>query len=231
MTKYVANCMLAVRISLMNDFANLCELVGADITMVRKGIAMDPRIGSKFLFPGVGYGGSCFPKDMKALITLAEDLGYPLRILEAADRVNERQKRVIPEKVLKHFDGNVRGKQFALWGLSFKPNTDDLREAPSLIIIESLLNNGARIVAYDPVAMENMKKLIGDRIAYAESSYKAVENADALIIVTEWNEFRTPDFEYMLKIMAKPIIFDGRNILLPKAARELGFIYYSLGRP
>ncbi len=232
MTKYAANSMLATRISFMNDLALLCERVGADINKVRKGIGSDPRIGSKFLYAGTGYGGSCFPKDVKALIKTAAENEHPLRILEAVETVNEDQKSILVKKMLEFYGGkeNIKGKTFALWGLSFKPNTDDMREAPALVIIDELTKMGAQIKAYDPVAMEEAKRRIGDKIFYAKNQYEATENADALLIVTEWNEFRMPDFEKLNTNLKEKIIFDGRNIYQPETLQEKDYCYFSIGR-
>ncbi len=232
MTKYAANSMLATRISFMNDLALLCERVGADINNVRKGIGSDPRIGPKFLYAGTGYGGSCFPKDVKALIKTAAENNHPLRILEAVENVNEDQKSVLVKKMIDFYCGaeNLSGKTFALWGLSFKPNTDDMREAPSLVIIDELTKMGATVRAYDPVAMNECKRRIGDKIVYTQNQYEATEQADALLIVTEWNEFRIPDFEKLTKNLKEKIIFDGRNIYQPEMMREKGFSYISIGK-
>lgn len=230
MTKYAANAMLATKISYMNDIANLCELVGADINMVRRGIGSDPRIGNKFIYPGTGYGGSCFPKDVKALIKTARDYKHRLEILEAVENVNNRQKSVLVDKLKKYFKNNLKGKKIALWGLSFKPKTDDMREAPALVIIERLKELGALVSAYDPVAMDETKRRIGDIIEYAEDEYKAIEGADALLIVTEWADFRTPDFVRMGNLMNHKLIFDGRNIYDPEEMKDYDFTYYSIGR-
>ncbi|MFN4299382.1 MAG: UDP-glucose dehydrogenase family protein [Thermaurantimonas sp.] len=230
MTKYAANAMLATRISFMNDIANLCELAGADVNMVRKGIGSDPRIGSKFLYSGIGYGGSCFPKDVKALIKTGKELGYELRILEAVEEVNEAQKERMFEKIMRHFKGNIQGRRFAIWGLSFKPNTDDMREAPSLVIIDKLLKHGAQVIAYDPVAMNEAKKhYLGDTIEYAKDEYDALADADALILVTEWTVFRAPSFKVIKKLLKEPVIFDGRNIYDRRELRAMGFTYYGVG--
>ncbi len=229
MTKYAANAMLATKISFMNDIANLCEIMGADVNLVRKGIGSDPRIGNKFIYPGIGYGGSCFPKDVKALIKTAQENGYRMRILQAVEQVNESQKSVLVDKILKHFNDAVKGKTFALWGLSFKPKTDDMREAPSLVIIDKLIQAGAKIVAYDPVAIHEAKKIIGEQINYVTKPDKALVDADALIIATEWPEFRSPDFNVMKKLMKGNAIFDGRNIYDPVEMKELGFDYYCIG--
>lgn len=229
MIKYAANSMLATRISFMNDLANLCELVGADINMVRKGIGSDTRIGSKFLYPGCGYGGSCFPKDVKALIKSASDYDYSLEILKAVENVNNRQKETLYNKVYEYFDGNLKGKKIAMWGLAFKPNTDDMREAPSLILAEKFTSMGAKIFAYDPVAMDEAKRRLGDKITLCKSPYEATENADALLLVTEWSEFRVLDYK-LLEKMKQKLIFDGRNIYDPKEVRKFGFQYFGIGR-
>lgn len=229
MTKYAANSMLATKISFMNDIANLCEIVGADVNMVRKGIGSDARIGNKFIYPGVGYGGSCFPKDVKALIRTAAEKGYNMRILESVEEVNEDQKMVLVNKVMKQFNGDIKGKTFAMWGLSFKPKTDDMREAPSLVIIEKLLEGGAKVKAYDPVAMKEAKHMLGDKIEYVNDQDEALIDADALLLVTEWPEFRVPNFNVMAKLMKQKIVFDGRNIYDPTEMNELGYIYYGIG--
>lgn len=229
MTKYAANAMLATKISFMNDVANLCELMGADVNMVRKGIGSDARIGTKFIYPGVGYGGSCFPKDVKALIRTAKEQHYNMRILNAVEEVNELQKEVLFTKVKKHFNGDLKGKRFALWGLSFKPKTDDMREAPSLVIIEKLLQAGASVVAYDPVAMHEAQRILGDTVAYSEEMYGTLDKADALLIITEWPEFRSPDFAEMNRRLNQPVIFDGRNIFDQADIRAQGFTYYCIG--
>ncbi|MGF1586016.1 MAG: UDP-glucose dehydrogenase family protein [Bacteroidales bacterium] len=230
LTKYAANSMLATRISFMNEIANFCEIVGADINSVRKGIGSDSRIGNKFIYAGIGYGGSCFPKDVKALINSGNEMGYPLQILRAVESVNDRQKEVLSAKILKHFNGDIKAKRFAIWGLSFKPNTDDMREAPSLVIIEKLLEGGASVIAYDPVAMEESKRKTGDTIEYAKDQYDALVDADALIVVTEWNEFRTLNYKVIEKLLTQKIIFDGRNLYEPSEMEEFGFTYYSIGR-
>jgi len=231
MIKYTANAMLATRISFMNEISNLCERVGADVHAVRKGVGADPRIGARFLFPGVGYGGSCFPKDVKALIQTARESGYEMRVLRAVEEVNEAQKRLLVDKMLDHFDGDLSGRTIALWGLAFKPRTDDMREAPSMVIIERLLEAGARVQAFDPASMEVAKREVSDEVILCESNYAALEGADALALVTEWNEFRNPDFNKMLSRMRSPVIFDGRNIYDPAKVRKLGFTYYGMGRP
>lgn len=229
MTKYAANSMLATKISFMNDIANLCEIMGADVNMVRKGIGSDGRIGNKFIYPGIGYGGSCFPKDVKALIKTAKDNGYTMQILESVEAVNEAQKSVLFNKIIKHFDGNLKGKTFAMWGLSFKPKTDDMREAPSLVIIEKLLAAGANVKAYDPVAMKEAKHILGEQIEYTKNENNALIDADALLIVTEWPDFRSPDFQVVKKLMKGNAIFDGRNIYDIAEMKELGFDYYCIG--
>ena len=230
MTKYAANSMLATRISFMNDIANLCELVGADVNMVRSGIGSDTRIGRKFLYPGIGYGGSCFPKDVKALIKTAEQNGYRMRVLQAVEEVNEYQKGVLFEKLDKHFEGNLSGKNIALWGLSFKPETDDMREAPALVLIDKLLKAGCRVRAYDPAAMDECRRRIGNRIDYAADMYDAVLDADALLLLTEWKEFRLPSWAVVKKAMRYPLVLDGRNIFGQKEMEEQGFIYYCIGQ-
>jgi len=227
--KYAANAMLATKISFMNEVANLCELVGADVDQVRKAIGADRRIGTSFLFPGVGYGGSCFPKDVKAVMKSASDRGYDFRILGAVDAVNQQQKERLVAKMQQHF-GNLSGKTIALWGLAFKPRTDDMREAPAIPIIERLLEKGATVRAFDPAAAPVAKKIFDDRIALCERSYDALHGADALAIVTEWNEFREPDFDKMKSLLKSPVVFDGRNIYTPEQMRALGFTYFSIGR-
>jgi UDPglucose 6-dehydrogenase len=229
LTKYAANAMLATRISFMNDVAALCERVGADVDHVRKGMGADSRIGYPFLFPGVGYGGSCFPKDVKALVATARDQGLELDILRAVERTNERQKKTLLDKAKKHF-GELAGRTFAVWGLAFKPKTDDMREAPSIVVIEGLLGKGAKVRAHDPVAAGVARRHFQDRITYSETPYDTLEGADALFIVTEWNDFRHPDFERMKTMMKQPVVFDGRNVLDPSRMRELGFTYYGVGR-
>ena len=230
MTKYAANSMLATKISFMNDIANLCELVGADVSMVRKGIGSDARIGNKFIYPGTGYGGSCFPKDVQALIKTADEYGHSLEILKAVEAVNYRQKSILVSKIKSHFGNQLNGLKFGLWGLSFKPKTDDMREAPSLVIIEMLLNEGANVIAYDPVAMEEAERMLGNKIIYAKDEFEACIDVDALVIVTEWPEFRIPNFRVIQKLMKNNIIFDGRNIYEPEEMKELNFNYYSIGR-
>ncbi len=229
MTKYAANSMLATRISFMNDIANLCEIVGADVNMVRSGIGSDTRIGRKFLYPGIGYGGSCFPKDVKALIKTAEQNGYTMRVLSAVEEVNGRQKSILFEKLMKHFNGDLKGKTIALWGLAFKPETDDMREAPALVLIDKLLKAGCQVRAYDPAAMQECKRRIGDSIYYACDMYDAVLDADALMLVTEWKEFRLPSWAVIKKTMAQQIVLDGRNIYEKKEMEELGFTYHCIG--
>ena len=230
MTKYAANSMLATRISFMNDIANLCELVGADVNMVRSGIGSDTRIGRKFLYPGIGYGGSCFPKDVKALIKTAEQNGYTMRVLRAVEDVNEAQKGVLFEKLMKQFNGDLKGKTIALWGLAFKPETDDMREAPGLVLIDKLLKAGCQIRAYDPAAMNECKRRIGDVIYYARDMYDAVLDADVLMLITEWKEFRLPSWAVNKKTMNQQIVLDGRNIYDKKEMEELGFIYSCIGK-
>lgn len=230
MTKYAANAMLATRISFMNDIANLCEIVGADINMVRKGIGSDNRIGNRFLYAGIGYGGSCFPKDVKALINTAKLNNYPMRILQAVEEVNEEQKSLLFHKLEKHFNGDLKGKRIALWGLAFKPETDDMREAPSLVLIEKLLAAGCEVYAYDPVAVEEAKRRIGDSVHYAKDIYDAVVDADALLLVTEWKEFRMPSWSAIKKLMSTPLVLDGRNIYDIKEMEENGFVYHCIGR-
>ena len=229
MTKYAANAMLATRISFMNDIANLCEILGADVNMVRLGIGSDPRIGSKFLYPGIGYGGSCFPKDVKALIKAGEDNNYPLRLLQAVENINEDQKSILVDKLLKFYNGDISGKKIALWGLSFKPNTDDMREAPSLVIIDKLLKHNAQVSAYDPASMEETKRRIGNVINYASDMYEAVKDAEALILVTEWSEFRLPDWSLIRDLMRTHLVLDGRNIYDASEMKEMGFYYYCIG--
>jgi UDPglucose 6-dehydrogenase len=231
LTKYAANAMLAVRISFMNDISALCERVGADVDQVRKGLGSDKRIGYPFLFPGVGYGGSCFPKDIKALATTAREYGLEFDLMRAVERTNERQKKVLVQKALKHFQGDLSGKTFAVWGLAFKPKTDDMREAPSIEVIEGLIAKGAKVRAHDPVATEPAKRIFGDRITFAATPYDALQGADALFVVTEWNEFRRPDFDRMKSLLKAPVVFDGRNVYDPKAMRERGFTYFGIGRP
>lgn len=230
LTKYAANSFLATKISFMNEIAQLCERMGADVDMVRRGIGSDDRIGKRFLFSGIGYGGSCFPKDVQALIKSAASHDYDFKILNAVERVNEKQKMHIVEVLKNHFNGSLAGKHFALWGLAFKPNTDDIREAPALTIIQALLDNGATVTAFDPEATTHVKGVIGDSISYAPNQYAALENTDALIIATEWSVFRTPDFDEISKKLPSKLIFDGRNLFELQAMKELGFTYYSIGR-
>jgi len=229
MTKYAANAMLATKISFMNDVANLCEIMGADVNMVRRGIGSDARIGSKFIYPGVGYGGSCFPKDVKALIKTAKDNHYNMRILNAVEEVNDFQKTVLFNKVNTHFNNQLKGKTFAIWGLAFKPKTDDMREAPSLVIIENLLKAGANVVAYDPVAVHEAKRILGDAISYSDEMYDTLTKADALLIITEWPEFRSPDFDEISKRLNNKVIFDGRNIFDFNEMKNMGYNYYCIG--
>lgn len=230
LTKYAANSMLATKISFMNDIANLCELVGADVNMVRNGIGSDTRIGYKFIYPGAGYGGSCFPKDVKALIKTSDEKNYSLEILKAVERVNDYQKAVLFNKLNAHFNGDLKGKKIALWGLSFKPKTDDMRNAPSLVIIDKILKAGGHVRAYDPVAMEEGKRRIGNAIEFSPDQYDTLIDADALILVTEWSEFRVPNFNIVSKLLKNKVIFDGRNIYDPEEMKELGYTYYSIGR-
>jgi UDPglucose 6-dehydrogenase len=230
MTKYAANAMLATKISFINEMANLCDRLGADINDVRRGIGHDARIGFQFLFPGAGYGGSCFPKDVRALICTSRQHDLPLHLLEAVDRVNEAQKRVLVEKIRKHYGASLKEKTIAVWGLAFKPRTDDIREAPALVLIDALLGEGVALRAHDPEAMANVRSLYGDRVVYCDRPYGALEGADGLAVVTEWQEFRHPDFELMRRLMRQPVIFDGRNLYEPKTLANFGFIHYSLGR-
>ena len=230
MTKYAANSLLATKISFINEIANLCEKVGADVNEVRRGIGHDRRIGHHFLFPGVGYGGSCFPKDVQAVISTAQDHQLDFTLLRAVEEVNDRQKRLLVGRVLDHFGGDVTGRKFAIWGLAFKPKTDDMREAPAVIIVERLLAAGARIAVHDPEAMTEAQKYFGDRVSYHRLNYEALEGADALIIVTEWNEFRRPDFARMKQLLKAPVIFDGRNLYEPEQMAKEGIAYFSMGR-
>jgi UDPglucose 6-dehydrogenase len=230
LTKYAANSFLATKISFMNEIANVCELVGADVDMVRRGIGADERIGKRFLFAGIGYGGSCFPKDVTALVKSSEEVKYDFRILNAVIDVNEIQKKVLVEKLKKYFKGNIKGMKFAMWGLAFKPETDDIREAPALYIIDELLAAGAAVTAFDPEAMPNIKALLGDKIAYADNQYDACKDADALLIVTEWSVFRTPDFNMMEELLKNKVIFDGRNLYDLQKMVDCGFYYNSIGR-
>jgi UDPglucose 6-dehydrogenase len=229
LSKYAANAILATKISFMNEIANVCDVFGADVDRVRQAVGSDRRIGTSFLFPGVGYGGSCFPKDVKALVRFAADKKYDFKILKAVNAVNDLQKRVLVKKIEDHF-GALKGKTIAIWGLSFKPKTDDMREAPSIPIVESLLSKGAKIHAYDPEAMNVARGIFGSRISYAKRNYDALKGADALAVVTEWQEFREPDFARMRKLMRSPVVFDGRNIYLPSQMKSEGFTYYSIGR-
>ena len=230
MIKYAANSMLATRISFMNDIANLCELVGADVNMVRKGIGSDTRIGQKFLFPGCGYGGSCFPKDVKALIKTAQQNGYEMEVLQAVERVNDKQKSVLYNKLQKHFQGDLKGKTISIWGLSFKPETDDMREAPALVIIDLLLNAGCKVKVYDPIAMEECKRKIGDKVIYSKDMYEATVDSDAIMLVTEWKEFRVPSWDVLKKSMNNYVVFDGRNIYEKKELEDKGFYYECIGK-
>ena len=230
LTKYAANSFLATKITFMNEIANVCELVGADVDAVRRGIGADDRIGKRFLFPGIGYGGSCFPKDVQALAKSADEIGYDFKLLNSVMEVNEIQKKVLFEKVKNYFDGNLAGKKFALWGLAFKPGTDDIREAPALYIIEELLKAGAQVVAFDPEAMPNVKRLLGDTISFSENAYDALNDADALLIATEWSVFRNPDFEILAQKLKNKVVFDGRNLYDLQKMIDLGFYYNSIGR-
>src|SRR5262245_2128514 len=230
LTKYAANSMLATRISFMNDLANLCELLGADIELVRRGMGSDNRIGPKFLYAGPGFGGSCFPKDLRAAVSTGREVGYKLEILDAVVAVNERQKQRLGEKVLGHFGRDLKGKRIAVWGLAFKPGTDDIREAPALVLIDQLVAAGATVVGTDPVAMEAVRKAIGDRIQYEENNYDCAKGADGLALVTEWHEFRRPSFERLKSLMRQPVVFDGRNVWNPAELRAAGFTYYGMGR-
>jgi UDPglucose 6-dehydrogenase len=230
MTKYAANAMLATKISFINEMANLCDRLGADINDVRRGIGHDQRIGFQFLFPGPGYGGSCFPKDIRAILGMGRKVGQPMRMMQSVDDVNEAQKQVLFTKVKSHFKSDLAGKTIAVWGLAFKPRTDDIREAPALVLIDSLLAAGAKVRAHDPEATANVREIYGDRISYSDRPYGALEGADGLVLVTEWPEFRTPDFEVMKRLLAGPVVFDGRNIYDEKAMAAAGFTYYAIGR-
>jgi UDPglucose 6-dehydrogenase len=230
LTKYAANSFLATKISFMNEIAILCERLGADVDMVRRGLGSDDRIGKRFLFPGIGYGGSCFPKDVKALVKSASEVDYSFNILKAVMQVNERQKVYLLTRIKKYFNGDLRNKKITLWGLAFKPNTDDIREAPALAIIDELLKEEALVTVFDPEAMANVKKKLGDKITFADNQYNAIKDCDALIVATEWNEFRTPDFDRMVSLMKHKVVFDGRNVYEPGRMRDLGFHYESIGR-
>lgn len=229
MIKYAANSMLATRISFMNDIANLCELVGADVNMVRKGIGADTRIGKKFLYPGCGYGGSCFPKDVKALIKTAQKAGYNMKVLQAVEAVNEKQKSVLFNKLMKHYNGDIKGKIIAIWGLAFKPETDDMREAPALVLIDKIIGAGASVKVYDPIAMRECKRRVGDKVIYCKDMYEAAVDVNALLLVTEWKEFRMPSLEVLNKTMKNKVVIDGRNIYDAKEMIENGFEYYKIG--
>jgi UDPglucose 6-dehydrogenase len=229
-TKYAANAMLATRISFINEIANLCDILGADINNVRKGIGSDSRIGSKFIYPGTGYGGSCFPKDVKAIIRTANDLGYDLNVIKAVEKANDYQKNVIFNKMSKFFNNNLKNRTIGIWGLSFKPKTDDIREASSLVLIEKLLEAGARVKAYDPAAIEETKKVLGNRIEYTTDQYDVLKDVDAVALMTEWAEFHLPDFNRMSVLMKGRVIFDGRNIYDPAQIRKQGFEYFGIGR-
>ena len=230
-TKYAANAFLAVKISFMNEIAQICERLGADVDMVRRGIGSDERIGKRFLFPGIGYGGSCFPKDVKALVYSSNEVGYEFKILNAVTDVNELQKVHLVNKIKRYYNNDLVGKHFAIWGLAFKPNTDDIREAPALEIIRELLDAGATIATFDPEAMNNVKAILGNKVRFAETQYECLEEADALIVATEWNEFRTPDFEKIQSALKDPVIFDGRNVFDVEQMEKKGFHYESIGRP
>jgi UDPglucose 6-dehydrogenase len=230
LTKYVANSLLATKISFMNEIANLCDVVGADVQDIRRGIGSDVRIGPHFIFPGVGFGGSCFPKDVKALRHTSEGFGYHLEILEAVTVVNTQQKKVIGKKITEEFGEDLSGKTFGIWGLSFKPNTDDMRDSPSIVIINDLLQRGARVKAYDPAATEFARTILGDTVEYSTGSYDALAGCDALVLITEWTEFREPDFDRISSLLKRPVIFDGRNIWNPEKLRKMGFTYYGIGR-
>lgn len=230
LTKYAANSFLAMKITFMNEIAQLCERLGADVDMVRKGIGSDERIGRRFLFPGIGYGGSCFPKDVQALVKSSNDAAYDFKILDAVMEVNEKQKMHLIPKIKKHFNNDLKGKKIAVWGLAFKPNTDDIREAPALSIIEALLAEEVIITAYDPEAMANVKAILGNKISFADRQYDALADADALIIATEWSEFRTPDFDNIIRLLKNKVIFDGRNLFDLAKMEEMGFHYESVGR-
>lgn len=230
LTKYAANSFLATKITFMNEIARICELLGADVDMVRKGIGSDDRIGKRFLFPGIGYGGSCFPKDVQALAKSAEEVNYDFRILEAVMNVNEEMKVYLIPKIKAYYNSDIKGRHFALWGLAFKPNTDDIREAPALYLIKELLNAGATVTAYDPEAMPNVKEIVGDTIQFAHSQYDAIEGADALIVATEWSEFRTPDFDKLTVGLKDKVIFDGRNLFDLQFIKQQGYYYFSIGR-
>ncbi|MHB1424777.1 MAG: UDP-glucose dehydrogenase family protein [Gemmataceae bacterium] len=230
MTKYAANAMLATKISFINEMANLCEGMGADINDVRRGIGHDGRIGFQFLFPGAGYGGSCFPKDVRALLHMSKCLQIPCHLMQEVDRVNEAQKQVLPRKVREHYGDGLKSKTLAVWGLAFKPRTDDIREAPALVFLDAMLKLGAKLRVHDPEAMANVKALYGDKLVYCDRPYGALEGANGLVIVTEWQEFRTPDFELMRRLLAERVIFDGRNLYEPKTPTSFGFTYYSIGR-
>jgi UDPglucose 6-dehydrogenase len=231
MTKYAANSYLATRITFMNEIANLCDKLGANVDMVRMGMGSDNRIGKRFLFPGVGYGGSCFPKDVQALAKTASEASYDFRILNSVMSVNDDQKKILSQRIINYFGGDVDGKTIAVWGLAFKPNTDDIREAPALTIINDLLSAGAKIKTFDPEAMDNVKEIYGDKIQFCNSQYEALESADALAVVTEWQVFRTPDYDHMKELLINPAVFDGRNVYDVDRMRKMGFYYESIGRP
>lgn len=230
MTKYAANAMLATRISFMNDIANLCEIVGANITHVRSGIGSDPRIGKKFLYAGVGYGGSCFPKDVKALVKTGKDNGYHLQLLEAVENINDAQKKVLFKKIMRHFDNDIKGRTIAVWGLSFKPNTDDIREAPAFVLIDDLLKEGAIVKVFDPIAMHEAQKVLGERVTWCSDVYETTQDASAIALVTEWNEFRLPNWQLIKSNMQTAVVFDGRNIYDDVFIHKAGFTYYGMGQ-
>jgi UDPglucose 6-dehydrogenase len=229
-TKYAANSYLAMRITYMNELANFCEKVGANVDLVRKGMGSDTRIGKRFLYAGIGYGGSCFPKDVNALIKTSKEKGSEMKILSTVDAVNKEQKLVLVKKILQHFNDDIRGLKFGVWGLAFKPNTDDMREAPSVVIINELLKKGASVQAYDPEAMDNAKFYLQDRIDYVKDQYDAVKSADALLVLTEWNEFNNPDLDQVKELLNKPVIFDGRNVFNRRKTKQMGFTHYSIGK-
>jgi UDPglucose 6-dehydrogenase len=230
LTKYAANAMLATRISFMNELANLCDALGADIELVRRGLGSDARIGPKFLYAGMGFGGSCFPKDLRAALSTAREVGVPLQVLEAVNTVNDRQKQRLGGDILRHFGGNLAGRRIALWGLAFKPGTDDIREAPALVLIDQLLAAGAEVAVTDPQAMPLARKLLADKVRFETGAYRCAEGADALALVTEWHEYRRPNFERLKRVMRQAVVFDGRNQWEPEALRSAGFVYYGIGR-
>jgi UDPglucose 6-dehydrogenase len=231
LTKYAANAMLATRISFMNELANLCDALGADIELVRRGLGSDARIGPKFLYAGVGFGGSCFPKDLRAALSTGREAGVPLQILEAVNRVNDHQKLRLGQDILRHFDGNLAGRRIAVWGIAFKPGTDDIREAPALVLVDQLLAAGAEVAVTDPQALAPARKILGDRVQFETSAYRCADRADALALVTEWHEYRRPNLERLKRAMKGPVVFDGRNQWDPETLRTAGFTYYGIGRP